>query len=71
MATCQCSTMVTSTKQRMQKRIIEVKKAMEEGDTKCFVVMASKAGLNQRQDARVQVLMVHGKDFAGTSQGTH
>ena len=38
-------------------RIIELEKAMEEGDTKCFVVMASKAELSQRQDARVGVLM--------------
>ena len=39
------------------KQIIELKKAMEEGDTKCFVVMASKVELSQRQDARVQVQM--------------
>ena len=39
------------------KRIIELEKAMEEGDTKCFVVMASKAELSQRRDARVRVLM--------------
>ena len=38
------------------KRIIELEKAMEEGDTKCFVVMASKAELSRRQDAQVQVL---------------
>ena len=38
------------------KRIIELEKAMEEGDTKCFVVMASKAELSQRRDARVRVL---------------
>ena len=38
------------------KRIIELEKAMEEGDTKCFVVMASKAELIQRRDARVRVL---------------
>ena len=30
---------------------------MEEGDTKCFVVMASKAELSQRRNARVRVLM--------------
>ena len=30
---------------------------MEEGDTKCFVVMASKAELSQQRDARVRVLM--------------
>ena len=30
---------------------------MEEGDTKCFVVMASKAELGQRRDAKVRVLM--------------
>ena len=35
------------------KGIIEVEKAVEEGDTKCFVVMASKAELSQRRDARV------------------
>ena len=39
------------------KRIIELEKAMEEGDTKWFVVMASKAELSQRRDARVRVLM--------------
>ena len=39
------------------KRIIELEKAMEEGHTKCFVVMASKAELNHRRDARVRVLM--------------
>ena len=39
------------------KRIIELEKAMGEGDTKCFVIMASKAELSQRQDARVLVLM--------------
>ena len=33
------------------KRIIELEKAMEEGDTKCFVVMASKAELSQRRMA--------------------
>ena len=38
------------------KRFIELEKAMEEGDTKCFVVMASKAELSQRRDARVRVL---------------
>ena len=38
------------------KRIIELEKAMEEGDRKCFVVMASKAELSQRRDARVRVL---------------
>ena len=36
--------------------IIELEKAMEEGDTKCFVVMASKAELSQRRDARVRLL---------------
>ena len=30
---------------------------MEEGDTKCSVVMASKAELSQRRDARVPVVM--------------
>ena len=30
---------------------------MEEGNTKCFVVMASKAELRQRRDAQVRVLM--------------
>ena len=39
------------------KRIIELEKAMEEGDTKCFVVMASKAELSQQRDPRVRVLM--------------
>ena len=39
------------------KRIVELKKAMEEGDTKCFVVMASKAELSQRRDSRVRDLM--------------
>ena len=38
-------------------RISELKKATEEGDTKCFVVMASKAELSQRRDGRVRVLM--------------
>ena len=38
------------------KHIIDLKKAMEEGDTKCFMVMALKAELSQRQDARVRVL---------------
>ena len=38
------------------KHIIELEKAMEEGYTKCFVVMASKAKLSQRRDARVRVL---------------
>ena len=38
------------------KRIIELEKAMEEGNTKCFVVMASKAGSSQRRDSRVRVL---------------
>ena len=38
------------------KRIIELEKAMEEGDTKCFVVMASKAELSQRRDAGIRVL---------------
>ena len=38
-------------------RIIELKKAIAEGDTKCFVVMASKAELSQRRDARVRVLI--------------
>ena len=35
------------------KRIIELEKAMEEGNTKCLVIMASKAELSQRWDARV------------------
>ena len=39
------------------KQIIELKKAMEEGDIKCFVVMASKAELSQRPNARIRVLM--------------
>ena len=39
------------------KRIIELEKAIEEGNTKCFVVMASKAELSQGQDAVVWVLM--------------
>ena len=39
------------------KRIIQLEKAMEEGDTKCFVVSASEAELSQQQDARVRVLM--------------
>ena len=39
------------------KRIIELEKALEEGDTKCFVVMASKAELSQRRYARLRVLM--------------
>ena len=39
------------------KGIIELEKAMEKGDTKCFVVMASKADLSQRRDVRVWVLM--------------
>ena len=39
------------------KRIIELEKAMEEGHTKCFVVMAAKAELDQRRDAPVRVLM--------------
>ena len=38
------------------KRIIAREKAMEEGDTKCFVVMASKAELSQRRDAGDRVL---------------
>ena len=38
------------------KHIIELKKAMEEGGTKCFVVMASKAELSQQRDARVRLL---------------
>ena len=38
------------------KRVIELKKSMEEGDTKCFVVMASKVELSQRRDSRVRVL---------------
>ena len=33
------------------KGIIELEKGMEEGDTKCFVLMASKAELSQRRDA--------------------
>ena len=39
------------------KRIIELENAMEEGDTKCFVVTASKAALSQQRDARVRVVM--------------
>ena len=39
------------------KRNIEFEKAMEEGDTNCFVVMASKAELSQRRDPQVSVLM--------------
>ena len=42
---------------KVAKRIIELQKAIEEGDTKCFVVMASKAELSQQRDARVRVLM--------------
>ena len=33
------------------KGVIELQKAKDEGDTKCFVVMASKAELSQRRDA--------------------
>ena len=33
------------------KYISDLKKAFEEGDTKWFVVMASKAELSQRRDA--------------------
>ena len=33
------------------KRIIELEKAMEQADIKCFVVMASKAELSQQRDA--------------------
>ena len=39
------------------KRIIGLEKSMEEGNTKCFVVMVSKAESSQRWDARVQILM--------------
>ena len=39
------------------KQITELEKAMEQGDTKCFVVMASKAELSQRRDASVEILM--------------
>ena len=39
------------------KRIIELEKAMEEGNIRCSVIMASKAELSQRRDARVRVLM--------------
>ena len=42
------------------KRIIELERAMEEGYTKCVVVMASKAELFS--DGRV---------FGGTSHGAH
>ena len=35
------------------KRIIELEKAMDKGDTKCFVVMESKAELSQRRDVPV------------------
>ena len=38
-------------------RIIEPEKSMEGDDTKCSVVMASKAEANQRRDAPVRVLM--------------
>ena len=37
--------------------IIGRERAMEEGDTKCFVVIASKAELSQRRDAGLRVLM--------------
>ena len=33
------------------KRISEPEEAMEEGETKCLVVMATKAELSQRRDA--------------------
>ena len=36
-------------------RIIQLEKAIGKYDTKCFVVMASKAELSQRRDARVRV----------------
>ena len=39
------------------KRILELQKAMEEGDTQCFVVMASKVELTQQRDVPVLVLM--------------
>ena len=39
------------------KRIIDLEKAVEEGDTKCFVGMASKAELSQRRDAGARVIM--------------
>ena len=39
------------------KRIPEPERVMEQGDTKCFVVMASTADWIQRRDARVRVLM--------------
>ena len=39
------------------KRIIQLEKATEEGDIKCLVLMASKAELSQRRDARVSILM--------------
>ena len=38
------------------KRIIELEKAIKECDTQCFVVLASRAELSQRQDAQVRVL---------------
>ena len=38
------------------KHIIELQNAMEESNTKCFVVMASKAELSQLRNARVRVL---------------
>ena len=47
----------TPRKRRRQKQIIEFEKAMEEGDTKCLVTMASKAELSRRRDAGVRVLM--------------
>ena len=39
------------------KRILELQKAMEDGDTNCFVGMASKAELSQRRDARPWALI--------------
>ena len=38
-------------------QMIKLEKAMENGNTKCFVVMASKAELRQRWDARVRFLI--------------
>ena len=39
------------------KQTIQREKAMKEDETKCFVVMASKAELSQHPDVRVRVLM--------------
>ena len=37
-------------------RSIELQKALKEGETTCFVVMASEAELSQRRDAQISVL---------------